>query len=297
MPEQESFPFPMFSGLLEPEHYQKIGNALWLFVWCVSATTKEFEEDGTTWGAVLGGKPIAITEIAEQFGNEEKTIRRWMKTLESGGYIRTKRVPYGQIITVRNSKKFKKRSDIIVHSEPRDRTEMSELDDRDRTLLAQRSDKSVHSNKILQDIKDSASAAEETDDEILNKVIEVENHFCQKRGSGFNVSPADFAEIKQMIADGIPVSLINRVVTESFDNYRPKHKQDKIRSITYCVPRCYDEWTKLQPGEPIIGAVPHVPIAIGSPPSQRKVSRQQKTMSLLDQMREEEQKREQERSD
>lgn len=293
MPEHESFPFPMFSGLLEPEHYQKIGNALWLFVWCVSSTTKEVEEGGTTWGAVLGGKPIAISEIAEQFGNEEKTIRRWMKILETGGYIRTKRVPYGQIITVKNSKKFKKRSDNIVHSEPRDRTGMSELDHRDRTLLAQRSDIIGESNKILQDIKDASSAAEESDDEILNKVIEVENHFCRKRGSGFNVSPADFAEIKQMIADGIPVSLINRVVTESFDNYKPKHKQDKIRSITYCVPRCYDEWTKLQPGEPIIGAVPHVPIAIGSPQPQRKVSRQQKTMSLLEQMRGEERKREQ----
>ena len=277
----DSFPFPMYSGLLEPEHYKKIGSAIWLFLWCVSATTAEKEEEGTVWGVVLGNKPVALPELAEHFGIDEKTVRRWIKTLETSGYIRTKRAPYGLIFGVHNSKKFRKRSDINVHSEGRDRTDMSTLEERDRTFLSQRSDINVHSNKDITRIyKDAASSASDDSDRIMDMAVEVEKHFCQRRGKGFDVSPADLAEIKQMLKDGIPVELINRVVDESFAGYKPRHKRDEIRSITYCVPRCYDEWTKLQPEEPITDAVPHVSVAIGSPQPQRLTKQQQELEDL-----------------
>lgn len=284
----DSFPFPMYSGLLEPEHYKKIGSAIWLFLWCVSATTAEKEEEGTVWGIVLGSKPVALPDLAEHFGIDEKTVRRWIKTLETSGYIRTKRAPYGLIFGVHNSKKFRKRSDINVQTEPRDRTKMSTLDDRDRTFLSQRSDINVHSNKDITGIyKDAASSASDDSDRIMDMAVEVEKHFCQRRGKGFDVSATDLAEIKQMLNDGIPVDLINRVVDESFAGYKPKHKRDEIRSITYCVPRCYDEWTKLQPGESITDAVPHVSVAIGSPPLPRQTKQQQELEDLRRRAKEE----------
>lgn len=68
----KSYPFPMYSGLLNSEHYVKIGSALWLFLWFISSTTKENEKDGVSWGIVLGHKPLKAREMAAVFGVSEK---------------------------------------------------------------------------------------------------------------------------------------------------------------------------------------------------------------------------------
>lgn len=286
MPEG-SYPFPTYSGLLEPQHYKQIGTAIWLFLWCISSTTSEKEIDGTVWGNVLGNKPIRINELEETFEVSNRTVRTWIKTLEDHGYIQVIRAPYGLIFSVRNSKKYQNRSAENCHSDKRERQNVATLDSSDRQNVADHAAENCRSNKDITEIyKDASSASDE--DDILNSVSQVEKHFCQRRGKGFTVSPSDFTEIRQMIVDGISVDLINRVVDESFDNYKPKHKRDEIRSITYCVPRCYDEWTKLQQEEPITVAVPHVPVAIGSPQLQRKTKQQQEIDDLDRWIREEE---------
>ncbi|MGP3782499.1 MarR family transcriptional regulator [Paenibacillus sp. 1A_MP2] len=104
MPEG-SYPFPIYSGILEPDHYKNIGNAIWLFLWCISSTTKEIEEEETVWGIVLGGKPMKLSEIAGYFGVNDKTVSRWMDALEQHQYINVTRAPRGLILKVRNSKR------------------------------------------------------------------------------------------------------------------------------------------------------------------------------------------------
>lgn len=286
-----SYPFPTYSGLLEPRHYKQIGTAIWLFLWCISSTTAEKEKEGTVWGVVLGNKPIRINELEETFEVSNRTIRSWIKTLEDYGYIRVTRAPYGLIFSVRNSKKYHNRVAENFHSPEGDRQNVATLDSSDRQNVADLAAENCRSNKDITEIyKDAASSASDEDD-ILKLASQVEKHFCQRRGKGLSVSPLDFSEIKQMIADGLSVDLINRVVDESFDTYKPKHRRDEIRSITYCVPRCYDEWTKLQQEEPITVAVPHVPVAIGSP--QQRMSKQQQEIYELDRFIREEEAREQ----
>ncbi|WP_374721081.1 hypothetical protein [Peribacillus tepidiphilus] len=90
---------------------------MWLFLWCISSTTKEIERDGVTWGIVLGNKPLKRHELAEPFGVSERTIQRWLDDLEKYQYIKVTRAPYGYILTVRNSKKYtSERVDKNVHS-------------------------------------------------------------------------------------------------------------------------------------------------------------------------------------
>ncbi|QWU17355.1 HTH domain-containing protein [Paenibacillus sophorae] len=288
MPEG-SYPFPTYSGLLEPRHYKQIGSAIWLFLWCISSTTAEKEKEGTVWGIVLGNKPIRINELEETFGVSNRTVRSWIKTLEDYGYIRVTRAPYGLIFSVRNSKKYQNRSAENFRSDDGERQNIATLDGSDRQNIADHAAENCRSNKDITEIYKAASSAS-SDDRILDSVSQVERHFCLRRGKGFSVSPSDFSEIRRMIVDGLPVELINRVIDESFDSYKPKHKLDEIRSITYCIPRCYDEWMKLQQEEPITGAVPHVPVTIGSPQPQRKTKRQRE-FEELDRFIEEEKRR------
>lgn len=138
----DSFPFPIFSGLFSPQHYNNIGSAIWLFAWCISSTTKEVEEDGTVWGLVLGGKPMKLSEIGGNFGVTDKSISRWISDLQEHGYLHITRAPRGLIIRVRKSKKdLLKRSDKNVPSSNSDKTSLSDQNESDQTKMSEQDDR------------------------------------------------------------------------------------------------------------------------------------------------------------
>jgi hypothetical protein len=105
-----SYPIPVWSGILE--HREKIGSALWEFLWCLDKITSEKDRIGR----VLGGRPVKLSEIATALENKVcgrksdhgymRTVRRNMEKLEGRGYIRRRRTPYGHVIEVVNSLKF-----------------------------------------------------------------------------------------------------------------------------------------------------------------------------------------------
>jgi DNA-binding MarR family transcriptional regulator len=155
----ESFYFPVYSGLLTAQHRERIGPAIWEFLWLISKVTKEIEEEGETWGIVLGGKPVKLAEIAAELGGSERNVKRNIARLKDEGYIEAVRAPYGEIYKVRKSKKFahKNRKDKNVpslderedksvpsHDERRDKNVPS--DQREGTNLSKRWDKNVPSN-------------------------------------------------------------------------------------------------------------------------------------------------------
>lgn len=98
--EKSSFPIPVWNGLLE--HHNRMGHAIWEFLWCLDKITKE--EDGLGW--VFGGAPVKIATIADDLHEDEKTARLHLAILEKHGYVHRTRTPYGFVIRVVNSLKF-----------------------------------------------------------------------------------------------------------------------------------------------------------------------------------------------
>ena len=99
--EKNSHPIPLWNGVFD--HYDRIGDALWEFAWCIDRVTEE--HDGV--GIVLGGTPVKIpTIVSDLKGSRRETVRRHMDALESESYIRRRRTPYGHVIEVLNSRKF-----------------------------------------------------------------------------------------------------------------------------------------------------------------------------------------------
>jgi DNA-binding MarR family transcriptional regulator len=98
--DKDSHPIPLWNGVFE--HYGRIGDALWEFLWCVDAITTE--KDGI--GLVHGGAPVKLKRIVADLKADKETVRRHLKHLAGEKYIRVRRNPYGQIIEVLNSKKF-----------------------------------------------------------------------------------------------------------------------------------------------------------------------------------------------
>jgi len=96
----KSHPLPLWNGILE--HCEKIGPALWEFVWLLDKIT--VEKDGK--GIVLGGAPVKIERIARDLDRSDRTVRSNLDRLQDEKYIERTRTPYGLTIRVCNSRKF-----------------------------------------------------------------------------------------------------------------------------------------------------------------------------------------------
>lgn len=151
----KDFFFPTYVGLLSPDHKDKIGPALWEFLWFISKTTKEFIEGEENLGIVLGGKPIKFADIGEDLGSSESTVKKHVNRLKKYKYIESKRTPYGEIYYVKNSKKFKKNRQTkngLSENERQTKNGLSEV--RDRPKMDGRQTKNGLSNKDIKDIKE-----------------------------------------------------------------------------------------------------------------------------------------------
>ncbi|MFJ7839887.1 hypothetical protein ACIQXG_10430 [Lysinibacillus sphaericus] len=158
----DSFYFPVFTGLLTEEHVEKIGPALWEFLWLIAKTTKETAENGETIGIVLGGRPIKNVEIAESLGTSLRSTERNISRLKKYGYIDTKRTPYGNIFKVKNSKKFYK--DRTVKNGGTKKREPPKMD-REPPILVERTAKSGGNKEDIKDIKDINTTRQKKYDE------------------------------------------------------------------------------------------------------------------------------------
>lgn len=104
----ESFPFRVWSGLLEDGHKQRIGSAIWEYLWCIDKVTREEKHKDTTVGLVLGGKVIEAKQIATNLKVHCETVKENLRKLKRENYINYRVTSYGYVIEVIKSKKFSK---------------------------------------------------------------------------------------------------------------------------------------------------------------------------------------------
>jgi hypothetical protein len=131
--DKPSYPICVWNGIFD--HYEKIGIAVWEFLWLIDAITDE--QDGIGW--VFGKSPLKIERIAADLGIGESTVRRNLDRLKDGGYIVTHKARYGLVVGVVNSRKIRPRTSNLdrsdmsgqesrpLESEHSDRSKVSEL--------------------------------------------------------------------------------------------------------------------------------------------------------------------------
>ncbi|MEC3606720.1 winged helix-turn-helix domain-containing protein [Bacillus glycinifermentans] len=230
--DEGSYPFSIYSGLLTPGHFEKIGHAVWLFLWCISSTTREAEQDGMTLGAVLGHKPLKAAELALVFGVNEKTVRRWLSLLEKNGYIAVRRAPYGIILSVRHSKKFLHR--------PRAGRVRSEAEE--RTNESAGSDRPVRLNKDMTQISTNNT----------DPVEAIAERFAALRsaqeGRLVQPSPKDYQAIARIVARGVPLPQTIKWLERCFSEYesRRRSRRETIKVFGYCEKYIMDRITAME---------------------------------------------------
>ena len=98
--ERQSYPFPVWNGLLE--HRKRIGPSVWEFLWCLDRITQDRDDVGI----VNGGAPVKAERIARNLKVSTRTIKQNLRRLTTEGYLKLRRTPYGNVIQVMNSLKF-----------------------------------------------------------------------------------------------------------------------------------------------------------------------------------------------
>ncbi len=214
---RKSYPFFIYSGLLNSEHYDKIGSAIWLFLWFISSTTKEHVKDGIKWGIVLGHKPVKAREMADVFAVSEKTVRRWLESLEQHEYIKTVRAPYGLIVSVKHSKRFTPKKTLT-------RPEAT-----DRTISADHRDKNVR--------REIDITKNHTAEEAINDIAA---HFIRLRsaqeGRSVYPSPRDYQAIARIVSLGASAQEAIKWLGECFTAFEQRRTSsaETIKAFSYC---------------------------------------------------------------
>lgn len=90
------------NGLLKDGHRQRMGEAVWEFMWLLDHMTRI---DGSGYGWVLGGKPVKLAELSQDLGVHRSTISRSLSRLREEGYIDVIYAPYGLVIRVCKARK------------------------------------------------------------------------------------------------------------------------------------------------------------------------------------------------
>ncbi|WP_416826272.1 hypothetical protein [Ectobacillus polymachus] len=239
----DSYPFNTYSGLLTPDHYKKIGNAIWLFLWCISSTTAEKEKDGVVWGIVKGNQPQKYSELALIFGITERTLSTWAKILETNEYIRITRAPYGLIFSVKNSKRgFLKRSEENFHSLKSDRKETSDHIKRTEEIFRSRPEENFRSNKDIISTTNNLDPV----DEIANRYTDLQT--IQEGHQTFPSAKA-YQAIAQIVAQGVPSSRTIELLEQRFKELEEHSPGKKIKAFSYFVDYILEHHERLQARE------------------------------------------------
>ncbi|MEE3679089.1 hypothetical protein V2J31_15875 [Bacillus safensis] len=71
---------------------------------------------------------------------------------------------------------------------------------------------------------------------------QIEDKYLSRRGGGLMISPNDASAIDRIIQEQIPLEDIMVWIDEIFDQYRPRHRADGIKSFSYLEKGILDRW-------------------------------------------------------
>src|SRR5271154_4123228 len=113
-----TFSIPISSGIFA--HCQKIGIAIWVFIWMIDRTTREVPSaNGCSEGLVYNGRAIRAYEVGKELGMPARTIQAHLDRLVAHGYLRRINRTLGAAsgYAVQRSKKWKPKLSVVGHEE------------------------------------------------------------------------------------------------------------------------------------------------------------------------------------
>ncbi|MBM0064963.1 helix-turn-helix domain-containing protein [Alkalicoccobacillus gibsonii] len=273
--------FRVYSGLLTPEHQERIGKAIWTYLWLLNRITDEPEHNGERSGRVYYGRPVSYSHIGDELGLSKSTVKRQCEALQSAEYISMDYTPRGNIFRVKRSKKWVDpntnrakngtlRAENGTHDEV-DRAKNGTKRAENETLRAGNgtpefsnraengtkravfeSDRAENDHSNINNINNNINNKEKKEKEEIKATTsnsfsfesmkqEILNEFVRLRSHGLQTSPADSKAADELVEANIGLSKVMQYMQKCFDTYKPKHANARINSLSYCVGYILDQ--------------------------------------------------------
>ncbi|EDW22107.1 hypothetical protein FO510_05800 [Bacillus pumilus] len=99
-------------------------------------------------------------------------------------------------------------------------------------------------NKNVKNLRNKELKEEEEKSPVGNDspFQQIEDKYLSRRGGGLMITPNDAQAIERIIQEHIPLEDILVWIDEIFDQYRPRHRADGIKSFTYLEKGILDRW-------------------------------------------------------
>lgn len=87
------------------------------------------------------------------------------------------------------------------------------------------------------------TGADSLQDQISSSDIDyrqvVADKYLRRRGKGLDITKADEEVIDELIKEAVPLQTALDGIDQAFDKFKPKHKRDEVRTLSYCATVIY----------------------------------------------------------
>lgn len=189
---------------------------------------------------------VAVITLELKTGLNRRAIERARNTLEQVGLIRWRKRSGNQSAIyemIPLSEKFVRQNGIQTVAQSDAQTVAQTVAQSDAQSVAINKTKRNETNIYLssssaheENAKGDGVPSTEPNEAEISSFKQIEAKYIQRRARGFDLMPNDITVIEQLLQDGIPVDTILQGIDKAFDEYKPRFKNDRIKSMTYCEP-------------------------------------------------------------
>jgi len=189
----------------------------------------------------LNGHPALIKSqvFPYDYNITPDQVNDWLNQLEQKGLIRRYEVDGQSYICIPKflkHQKINRPSESKLPAPPENFSEGSVSTHGTLTEPSPRKEEKTTEEKrtTTEQIDDVVDDDDSTLDETQKALQKIEHHFIMRRGVGTMLGVEDMESMQDLLKDGFTVDEILAGIDHAFDNFKPKHKRDRINSFKYC---------------------------------------------------------------
>ena len=187
----------------------------------------------------LNGHPALIKSQVFPYDSDimPDQVNGWLNQLEQKGLIRRYEVDGQSYICI---PKFLKHQKINRPSESKLPAPPENFSDGSVSPHGTLTEPSPRKEEKRKEEKRTTTEQIDVDDEskdqdpVAEALQKIEHHYITRRGIGLIPKPTDMESMQSLINDGFTVEEIIEGIDYAFDNYKPQHSRDGIKSFKYC---------------------------------------------------------------
>ncbi|MGE6671020.1 hypothetical protein [Bacillus altitudinis] len=160
------------------------------------------------------------------------TVYRWLEKLEEMNFLSIKKSNKFSVVTINKWALYQQEINEVDHQ-----------NDHQMNIKRSSDEHQMITNKNVKNVKNVYEEEEERSPVGNDSPFQqIEDKYLSRRGGGLMITPNDAQAIERIIQEQIPLEDILVWIDEIFDQYRPRHRADGIKSFSYLEKGILDRW-------------------------------------------------------